>query len=247
MLRSLRELLGYRVEATDGDIGSIQDFFIDEENWRVRYVIVDTTKWLFGRHVLMSPEAIANARWSERRLDFSVTKEKIEKSPDVSTDMPISRKKELSVIQHYGWPPYWIPMGPMRPQPMAAMASVPEQQQQEVLDDSSHLRSVNEILKYRVRAEDGEMGKAADIIVDDESWQVRYLVVDIGSWLAGKKVLISKDWIESISWHETEFRVGLTKKNIENSPSYDPNNPVNREYETVLYDYYGRPQYWRRY
>lgn len=238
--------MGYKVEATDGDIGSVQDLLISEEDWHVRYVVVDTAHWLLGRRVLLSPDVIANAKRAEKRLEFSVTKEKIESSPDVSSDMPISRKKELSMTKHYGWPSYWIPMGPMRPQPIATTAVVPEEAAEESQEDSSNLRSVKEILKYRIHAEDGEIGKACDIIADDESWEIRYLVVDTGNWLSGRKVLVSKDWVDGISWRDQEFRVGLTKEKIRDSPPYEADDPVNREYEAVLYDYYGRPHYWRK-
>lgn len=239
-------MLSYQVRASDGDIGRVHDFLVDEDEWAVRYIVVDTAQWLFGRQVLLSPDAVGRASWADKRLDFSVTKEKIESSPDISRDMPVSRRKELEMIRHYGWTTYWMPVGALHPQPLQRATASPDEQEQEQGEGSSHLRSQREILSYSIHAKDGDIGKAVDLIVDDESWHVRYLIVDTKVWLPGRKVLISNDRIVDISWAEKELRVDLTKDEVRGSPTYDPYKPINREYETVLYDYYGCPHYWRK-
>ncbi|MEJ2023797.1 MAG: PRC-barrel domain containing protein [Deltaproteobacteria bacterium] len=97
---------------------------------------------------------------------------------------------------------------------------------------------------YDIEALDGEIGPAEDFIVDDTSWVFRYMVVDTRKWLPGRKVLVSPEWIDTIIWAENHVKVDLTVNEVKESPKYDPSRPVNREYEVVLYDYYGRPQYW---
>ena len=99
---------------------------------------------------------------------------------------------------------------------------------------------------YYIKTTDGEVGHVDDLIVDDETWGFRYMVVDTRNWLPGRKVLISVEWIESVSWLENEVQVDVASEAIKNSPEFDPSQPVNREYEMVLYDYYGRPKYWER-
>jgi hypothetical protein len=104
------------------------------------------------------------------------------------------------------------------------------------------LRSVRELTGYGVAAEDGDAGRIADFIVDDQSWALRYLVVDT-SWLPlSRKVLISMDWIEGINWVDQKIPVSVTSAQVEGAPEFDPRAPVNEEQETVLYDYYGRPR-----
>jgi hypothetical protein len=83
-----------------------------------------------------------------------------------------------------------------------------------------------------------------DFIMDDEAWQIRYLIVDTGNWLSGNVVLIPPMPPTEIDWETQKISVGLTREMIEKSPKYDPNTPINRELEEVLYDYYGRPKYW---
>ena len=106
------------------------------------------------------------------------------------------------------------------------------------------LRSLEEVKGYHIQATDGKIGHVEDFIVDDESWEVRYLVVDTRKWLHGKQVLLSPKWIKEINWLESNVHVDLSREAVRNSPQYDPFSPVNREYEIKLYDYYGRPKYW---
>jgi hypothetical protein len=100
-------------------------------------------------------------------------------------------------------------------------------------------------MTYSVEAQDGHVGPVADFIVDDDdSWILRYVVVDTRQWLPGGKVLLSPDWIAQIQWDERKVHVDLRESEIKECPPYDPSHAVNREYEERLYDFYGRPRYW---
>ncbi|MFH0821715.1 MAG: hypothetical protein V2B18_03120 [Pseudomonadota bacterium] len=79
------------------------------------------------------------------------------------------------------------------------------------------------------------------LIVDDENWAVRFLVVDTGTWLPGKKVLLSPQWIEPVEWADSSVYLDLTQESVRNSPDFDPSKAVDRDYEAYLYDHYGRP------
>lgn len=107
------------------------------------------------------------------------------------------------------------------------------------------LRSVDEITGYTLAATDGEVGRCWDFLFD-EPWIVRYLVFDTGSWLSGRKVLVAPDWVRRIDWPQQSLSVDMTQEQVENSPVFDPSQPVNRDYEARLYDFYGRPRYWSR-
>ena len=106
------------------------------------------------------------------------------------------------------------------------------------------MRSCDEVLDYRIKSKDNKIGHVEDYIVDDDTWLIRYLVIDTRNWLPGRKVLVAVPWIEDVNWGETEVSVDMTKEEIKNSPEYDPSQPINREYEQTLYDFYGRPKYW---
>jgi hypothetical protein len=83
-----------------------------------------------------------------------------------------------------------------------------------------------------------------DFIFYDATWTIRYMVVDTGNWLPGKKVLVPPRWIERVSWAESVVEVDLKRETIKNAPEWDPDTPITREYEERLYGYYGRPTYW---
>lgn len=252
MLLSVKHLLSYKIEATDGQIGRVYTFLMDDEQWIVRYLVVDTGDWLPDKKVLITPSAIEDPDSRAKRLPVRLSKKQIEESPDIDTDMPVSRKEEIKLHKHYNWSPYWagvyIPVGaPIVPLPpgLVTREENKELKDTEAVENTDpHLRSTKEILNYKILAEDGEIGHMEDFIVDIESWFIRYMVVDTKNWLPAKKVILSPDWIHDVSWKDTCVTVSLPKAAIESSPEYDPSAPINMEYEVRLYDYYGRPKYW---
>jgi len=111
--------------------------------------------------------------------------------------------------------------------------------------ESTMLRSIKDMLDYSILATDGEIGQVSDILLGDSDLKVRYLVIDTGGWLPGRKVLLSSSWLSSVAPNKKALVVNLDKKRIQESPPYDPDVAVPREYETRLYDHYGFPYYWQ--
>jgi len=107
MLRSMKDLEDYALGATDGTIGHVKDFYFDDEAWVIRYLVVETGRWLSSRKVLISPIAIGNPNWVDRILPVSITKEQVKNSPDIDTAKPVSRQHEILDLNYYGFPPYW--------------------------------------------------------------------------------------------------------------------------------------------
>lgn len=240
MLRSLDEITGYGIEARDGELGKVKDFYFDDIRWRIRYVLVDTGDWLPGRRVLIAPASVGEPDWERAVLPVALTREQVETSPGVDVDRPVSRQKEEELMSYYGWEPYWEPVGVLAAPPPVPYTPPGGHK----VKGDPNLRSADEVAGYHIDASDGEMGKVADFIADTDSWAIRYLVVDTRAWLPGRQVLVAPAWIDEIDWEGRLLRVELTREQIEDSPEYDPEAPVNREYETRLYDYYGRPTYW---
>jgi hypothetical protein len=241
MLRNLSGLKGHTVGATDGKLGRVRDFYFDDTYWVVRYVVVSTGTWLAGRQVLVSPQAVDQMDWESRVLRVNLTTEQVKNSPSVDTDKPVSRRIEDELAKHFGWPLHWNPDG------TPTKAGIQRAEKQVTAGSGSphdsNVRSTKEVTGYGIEALDGSFGHVEDFIIDD-GWGVRYLAVDTGNWLPGKKVLIAPQWIERVTWGERKVHIDLSREGIRQSPEYDPTVPVNREYETRLYDYYGRPKYW---
>jgi hypothetical protein len=211
---------------------------------------VDTGALLPGRKVLLPPGVFGDL--TGQVFPVKLTRDQVKNSPDIDTDPPVSRQQEMELHKHCDWTPYWI--GSFSTLTRATMPEVAKAARQagteagtsktEDTDNDPHLRSTRAVINYRIHAEDGDIGHVEDFIVDDTDWLIRYLVVDTRNWLPGKKVIIPPDWIKQISWDKAEASFDVTKEAIEKSPEFDPDTPVNRDYETLLYDYYGRPKYW---
>lgn len=106
------------------------------------------------------------------------------------------------------------------------------------------LHSVKALDGFPIAAVDGELGRVKDIYFDDATWTIRFLEVDTGGWLTGRRVLISPISIAAINWSHKAVDVKLTRQQVHDSPGIDSAKPVSRQHETALYNYYGYPYYW---
>lgn len=252
MRRSIDDIQGYSVSARTGDdLGKVSSFLFDDDSWTVRYLTVDTGGWLSEQLVIVDPSAVDIAAAAGRDLRLDLTKEQVEASPSIDADAPVSRQKMTDLHEHYGWPMWWAAdmqgtvMPPILPPGTSGSESAEESASVLVAErGDSNLRSTAEVMGYQVEAADGSIGHVEDFVVDDEAWVLRYVVVDTRDWLPGKHVLVAVPWIRDIDWSARVVRFDLEKESIEESPPFDPEAGVNREYEERLYDYYGRPRYW---
>jgi PRC-barrel domain protein len=252
MLRNIGDLRGATIRAAGGAIGEADQFLFDDVAWAIRYLVVDTGGWLTGRLVLISPISITAVDWDSKAIDLALTKAQVENSPDIATDAPLSRQKEREYYQYFGYPPYWA--GPnlwgagIYPGYLAyaGAGTPPAPDPDEEASGDPHLRSVHEVTGYTIQARDRRFGKVREFIVDDETWAIRYLVVDADDLWLGKRVLLPPPWIAEVSWTESTIYVDLDSAVIHNAPEYTGELPINRAYEETLYAYYGRPTYWER-
>src|SRR5690242_9263843 len=107
MLHTVKKLDGCRVLATDGAIGRVKEVYFDDEQWVVRYLVVDTRGWLSGRSVLISPYAVKFIAWDSEAIAVNLTRDQVQHSPDIDTDKPVSRQREAEYHRYYGYPQYW--------------------------------------------------------------------------------------------------------------------------------------------
>jgi sporulation protein YlmC with PRC-barrel domain len=249
MKRSISRLVGCTVRAKDGDIGRVEQFYFDDHKWVIRYMLVDTGRWLQGRQVLISTAALKKPKWKSRVFPVNLTKEQVRNSPSIDTDKPVSRQHEAKLHNYYDWPIYWTtglepyagigyPVPTHLSPPARGKKASPEK------PADPNLRSMRQVTGYYIQAIDGEIGHVQDFIVDDETWAIRYLAVNTHNWLPGRKVLVFPAWISRVSWDKSKVFVDLSRESVKNSPAFDPSQPVSRGYEERLFDHYGKPKYW---
>ena len=264
MLRSMSDLEGYAIGATNGPIGHVKDVYFDDEAWVVRYLIVDTGSWLSSRKVLISPIAIGQSNWAERTFPVSITKEQVKNSPDLDTDKPVSRQHEMQYLTYYGYPFYWGGAGFWGPGIYPGMRSMGvgyagssseyltapvdkaqlarEASQHE--NDDPHLRSGEAVMKYHIEASDGGIGHVQGLLIDEDTWAIRYLIVDTSNWWLGHQVLIAPKWIKNVRWPDNTVSVSLTRQAVKDAPPYNPALTLDRDEEIGLHKHYERAGYW---
>jgi hypothetical protein len=247
MLSTARTLKGYRLEGLDGSMGKVREFYFDDRHWTIRYLVADMGNWLPGRQVLISPYALVgiNANDFDPHINTDLTKAQIEASPSPDSDKPVSHQFEQAFYGHYGYPVYWS--GPFSWGASSYIERDPEQWKKPSKGEKTwdpHLRSTYDVSGHHVQALDGEIGHVEDFIIDDATWAIRYLIVDMHNWWPGRRVLLSPQWIERVSWGERKVFVNLDRETIKASPEYTKESLLTRDYEIALHRHYDRKGYW---
>ncbi len=246
-------IVGYSIKAEDGELGTVSDFLVDDRSWRLRWLVVETGSWLSERQVLIHPSAIGKVDHEREALTLQLTRKQVKDSPSVTTDQPVSRQKEILLYDYYGWDPLWglglydMDMlggyiGPPRyfgPQDIEKAMDMAERNK----DDDPHLRSFAILKSYHVHATDGSIGHVENILIDDSSWDIRYLIIDTSNWWAGKHVLISPYAVDDISWSNHQISLNVSRAKVKTSLPWDPMKLITELEERGLHTHYGWPGY----
>jgi hypothetical protein len=214
--------------ASDGEIGHVKDFYFDDRNWAVRYVVADTGSWLSGRLVLISPHAFGSLDQTGKALRVNLTRKQIENSPSIESHKPVSRQYEEEYYRYYGWPYYWqgdglwgmsgFPILELPAKPLPGESAPAGSRQPERTD--AHLRSTQAMNGYHLQSGEVMVGHVCDFMMDAQSWAIRQLVIKIGHRFSGKEVQIPTRTVDRISWDESKVFVDLTKEAVEQSPAH---------------------------
>jgi hypothetical protein len=234
MLWKASAIREFKIQASDGEIGVVKDLLFDDKTWTARWLVVDTGFWLFGRKVLLPVSALGKPDDATRHVSVQLTRQQVKDSPSVDTDLPVSRHIEANVYNHYGWEPYWYgglaPMGIAGPgttmlMPRQGFEAEPQVQSRtgSIADDGDpDLRSVHAVTGYHIKATDGEVGHAEDFLIDADSWQLRYIMVDTKNGFGGQKVLIAPAMIRDIDWLASLIHLNVDIGKVTTSPAFDP-------------------------
>lgn len=257
MISVTSALRGLTVCATDGRVGTVSDFLFDDRTWHVRWVVIDTGNWLPGRLVLVHPQALGKPDFNRNTLQAALTRERIENSPDIQQDLPVSRQMEQGVFAYYSWDPGWgggaFAMDGLLP-PAISNAQIGLAPSSAITmgdtdlpivhpahEGDPHLRSVSATDSYNIHATDGEIGHVSNFLVDDSSWALRYLIVDTRNWWPGKHVLLSPSCVTAIDWIGEVISVDVTQEKVRSSPEWDPASLIHDSYEAELRAHYAWP------
>lgn len=226
MLHLAHKVAGATVKGIDGEIGTLDDFYFEEDRWTVRYLLVDTGKWVSGKRVLISPMSVPDG-WGREGVRLSLTKDQVWNSPEIKED-DLSLDSEAQVLTYYGYPDYWgaASVWGNFDSPTALIARAPAVKppapsRNGIDPEARHLRSIRKSTGYHLHARDGEIGHVDDFLIGQESWRIRYLLVDTSNWIGGRSVIVSPEKVDGIDKDKGLLYVGADRKAIKEAPELE--------------------------
>ncbi len=239
-LRSVRVMNGYTVRATDGNIGRARELYFDDSNWRIKYIVVDINRLRPGRKVLLPSSVVDQVKWERREIWISATMEAVRNSPDIATDKPVALQRIAEKRGRRNWAMYLAGEAVIAaPEILNTPDFVPVNKNGKPFDP--HLRTTRVVMGLALRASDGSAGHIVDFIVDDESWVIRYLVIELGD---RRRVLLFPGMVKEIRIEEFAARIDIPARVIADCPTLDPSTLVTRRYEESVAGHYQVSGYW---
>ena len=223
MLRTVKNLIGYRLLARGEEIGKAYDFYIDDRSWRVRYLVAEVGKWPGRRRVLVARAALEKVDSESRVVHLGLTREQVESAPDIDTDKPVSRQQEMLLNAHYGWPADWAAEALVISPPILDMI-----ENRERTGGDPHLRSFREIRSYGLRYFGQVVAKVRDFVLEDCNWTVRQVVASMGGWLDSRCVAVPTSTVTYVSWSGRTLSTTLPYEALEKLPAFRPDDPATR-------------------
>lgn len=260
MLFAVSGLENCPVRAKDGEIGPVRDLLFDDRTWAIRWVEIDTGRWLPGRKALIHPSAVAPIELPPKpalpmmspgdRLELSVnlTRHEIEAGPHLSEEAPVTRDMEALVYDYYAWDPYWGPThfgGAALPNAEARLAGEAAERETDrpPADGADHLHGFASFKGYAVHARDGDIGHLDNLVADDSKWEIRYLLIATRNWWPGKVVRLAPYAVESIDWIGQRIAMKVTREQVRSAPEWDPLAMIDQAGEDAFHRHFGWPGY----
>ncbi|MGN7876772.1 hypothetical protein ACTJKJ_24725 [Roseateles sp. 22389] len=217
-LSSLSLLRRCAVTGSDGNIGAVRLSLIDPSDWRISFLVVETGAWLFGRWVLILPSLLLQPI-RPRSMHMDANQRTVRTSPTLHPLQGVSPQQTRATLLHYG-------------QPAPASKDLP-------------LLSDEELGGCELISEGKGMGSVVDLVYDDVTWMLRYLLVDTSAWWqGGPHVLISPHWLAEVDIAAKKIHLTVQREAVRASPRFQDIGTIDRDYETALHRGYGQRPYW---
>lgn len=232
MLYALKNLEDFTVNAADGYIGKVKDFYFDDRTWIIRYLVAETGTWLKNRIVLLPISTIKFVNPESKTLTLDVSMYQVRNGPSIDKNLSLSSQTEIDYLSYYGYSFY---RG-------VTEAHGFEQDDERNLAEifasidtvrrtygDRHLRSCKEIIDYNIEAADSEVGHLQGMLFDEDTWSVQYLMINTSNWWLGHQVLLEPQTIKDISWGDARIYVDMLRQEVQDAPIFDPDSPETYE------------------
>jgi hypothetical protein len=230
MYNRISDLQNYTVEAIDSPVGNVGDFYFLRGQWIISYLLLNVPFESRDSGVLISTGDINEILHNKNVFLINLSSEQVRDSPEIDVSQPISRKHEIELLEYYGWPADWL-KEEHDMTPIGELSEEPEREESDDADQNSEpdLLSCDEITGlFQIQANDSEVGKLTDFIVDEEDWIIRYLAAQFQPSPTGY-ILLPTGLIDRVDWIEAQIYLNASLANIELSPNYDPSKPLDQK------------------
>lgn len=221
MLWRLSGLRAFRVQASDGQCGRVEDFLVDDTNWRVRWVVGDIGSWVAPHKILMPPTAFDPPEENTHVCPTAWTRDRVEHSLDLAADPPVALQMTMrrpmvrDGIDGLAAMAFTAGAHPFLPAVDTGSAPAPESKA------DPHLRSIAEVTGYDVIARDGVAGAVEDFVLDDTGWSVTHLVVRWSAWWRRHLATLPAAAVEAIDWDTRTLRISMTVREARHGAPLD--------------------------
>jgi sporulation protein YlmC with PRC-barrel domain len=215
MNRSVKHLHACTLVGRDGELGPVEEMYFDDEKWTIRYIVTNLEEVPDRERAAVSPVSVDDVDWKSRTILVALSRDEVAGSPEIEPLEPIGRDKERQLSHYYGIPVYWSGVGlwgnHVYPGLLAGedLADVEDRS-----DGENRVHRTKEAFGFKIQATDGEIGRVDDLVLEEKTWEILFLVIGAGTWLPGKKVIVDTHWIEKVNWQDGTVRVSLPRDAI---------------------------------
>ncbi len=255
MLHTLSSLAGFTIQAADGNVGTVKDFYFDDRHWTIRHLVIEIGSLLESHKVLLSPVHIKHLNYENKMIVVDLSVSDIKGSSHIDTNRSVAQQYEIDYLSYYGYAFYWgtnsLWDSSGEPKALTVMEESPQAAETFAAIDTvrrmhgdRHLRSCNEIVNYHIQASDGEIGHLHGMLIDEDTWAIRYFIASTSNWWLGNKVLIGPQEVKDISWGNAKIYVDMTQAQVKGSPLFDGAVSLSFPKEMGAYLHHGSDTNW---
>ena len=217
----MKKRIGFSLKTTDDEIGVVKDFLVDDRSWAVRYLSIDTSKWLpLSRKVLISPISFQQFDLDDSLVHVNLSAQQVKDSPSIDEHKPISRVYEELMFTYFGYGYYWMGPGIWGDygSPNRLVDEIDKNELDAELEQDkpvNHLRSFDELLDYKFVANGEEVGHISDFVLNDKTWLIESVIVDTSEWLSSAHhYYIPIKHVTNIDWSDKQAECDLSVEKI---------------------------------
>jgi sporulation protein YlmC with PRC-barrel domain len=238
MLKRINEILGFKVIAPDGEVGTVDDFYFDDQEWTVRYLVIDSVSPFSDRKVLIPVSEIDRYDFDDQCLTLTSSMVQFENHLDLHSILPVSRQNESELLRYYECSVNHNGNGSHTGLTSDLLTERGPAIQTAEWDP--HLRSFTEVKRYQCQTVDGlVIGDIEDCMIEMDVWFICFAVIDACNLINREKVLLPSAWIRLVNMVFKQIRFDLTIEEVSNSPVYDLTVPIDFSFKIMLLDHYG--------